>query len=241
MPKMDGYEFFRATSNNPDWSAIPFIFVTAKSDPDEIRFGKKLGVDDYITKPYNEEDLLASIAGKLNRSKKNEKMRIALENRLLSTLKLEKSPSISDEELKKCIFLFLMIWDEILGPTLKCVYPEDRSPAYDLQRVGIQLFQTSVSLYGQSQYFDSQGVHLRIANIERDGFLYFDTISDAAVRGGERQMMLVVISPQMNYLETLRIEEILVDIMAFIKKGDEWDINRFYQRIVETLTNPLLE
>jgi CheY-like chemotaxis protein len=55
MPVMDGYEFYRKVSEIPAWSSIPFIFVSAKSTPDDIRLAKKLGVDDYITKPFEEE------------------------------------------------------------------------------------------------------------------------------------------------------------------------------------------
>ena len=70
MPKMDGYEFYQKVSENPEYHLTPFIFVTAKTDPEDVRLAKKLGVDDYITKPFNKEDLLASIAGKIARSKK---------------------------------------------------------------------------------------------------------------------------------------------------------------------------
>ena len=70
MPQMDGYDFFKTVSENPLWSSIPFIFLTALTSSKEIRFGKMLGVDDYILKPFKEDDLLASIAGKIARSQK---------------------------------------------------------------------------------------------------------------------------------------------------------------------------
>ena len=68
MPRMDGYELYEHISNDTRYSNIPFMFVTAKSSPDDIRLGKMLGVDDYITKPFEEEDLLATIAGKIKRT-----------------------------------------------------------------------------------------------------------------------------------------------------------------------------
>ncbi|MFW9972714.1 MAG: PleD family two-component system response regulator, partial [Candidatus Odinarchaeota archaeon] len=67
MPIIDGYDFFRKVSSSLKWSRIPFIFLTAKSSPEDVRFGKILGVDDYITKPFEEEDLLAIIKGKVHR------------------------------------------------------------------------------------------------------------------------------------------------------------------------------
>lgn len=53
MPNMDGYDFFNAISTHSQWNQIPFLFLTAKSTPEDIRLGKMLGVDDYITKPFN--------------------------------------------------------------------------------------------------------------------------------------------------------------------------------------------
>lgn len=57
MPNMDGYDFFNAISTHSQWNQIPFLFLTAKSTPEDIRLGKMLGVDDYITKPFNERIL----------------------------------------------------------------------------------------------------------------------------------------------------------------------------------------
>ena len=61
MPKMDGYHFFETISENLKWNRIPFIFISALSTPEDIRLGKMLGVDDYLTKPFKEEDLLAKL------------------------------------------------------------------------------------------------------------------------------------------------------------------------------------
>jgi signal transduction histidine kinase len=67
MPKMDGYRFFEAVRARPEWLGLPFIFLTAKGEKTDIRRGKQLGVDDYVTKPFEEEDLLVAIRAKLNR------------------------------------------------------------------------------------------------------------------------------------------------------------------------------
>ena len=67
MPLMDGHNFYERVVANPYLNHIPFIFLTAKSSPEDIRYGKELGADDYLTKPFSPEDLLASIRGKLRR------------------------------------------------------------------------------------------------------------------------------------------------------------------------------
>ena len=49
MPGMDGYELLKSVSNNSNLNMIPFIFLSAKASPDDIRRGKLLGADDYVT------------------------------------------------------------------------------------------------------------------------------------------------------------------------------------------------
>ena len=68
MPGLNGYQLFERVRQNPEWTAIPFVFLTARAMDSDIRFGKELGVDDYLTKPIEIEDLLAAVQGKLRRA-----------------------------------------------------------------------------------------------------------------------------------------------------------------------------
>lgn len=68
MPKMDGYQFFEAVRAESQWVAIPFIFLTAKGEKADIRLGKAMGADDYVTKPFSAEDLLVAVSSKLART-----------------------------------------------------------------------------------------------------------------------------------------------------------------------------
>lgn len=67
MPRMDGYELYDAVHQDEKWLSIPFIFLTAKTDKEDIRLGKEMGADDYLVKPVEKEDLIAAIRGKLKR------------------------------------------------------------------------------------------------------------------------------------------------------------------------------
>jgi signal transduction histidine kinase len=67
MPEMDGYEFHAAVREIPLMTSVPFIFLTARGEKSDIRRGKSLGADDYITKPFDDVDLLVAISGKLSR------------------------------------------------------------------------------------------------------------------------------------------------------------------------------
>jgi signal transduction histidine kinase len=67
MPDMDGYAFYEAVRRNQDWATIPFIFLTACGHQTEVRRGLVLGVDDYLAKPFEPEELLEVIQVRLKR------------------------------------------------------------------------------------------------------------------------------------------------------------------------------
>ncbi|MCL4294747.1 MAG: response regulator transcription factor [Anaerolineae bacterium] len=68
MPDINGYQLYERVRDNPAWGALPFIFLTARKLDSDIRYGKELGVDDYLTKPIRAADLLAVVRGKLRRA-----------------------------------------------------------------------------------------------------------------------------------------------------------------------------
>ncbi|WP_321827154.1 response regulator [Maribacter dokdonensis] len=65
MPELDGYGVLQQLSNNEKTKQIPFIFLSAKTEHKEIRKGMDLGADDYLTKPFDEEDLISAIESRL--------------------------------------------------------------------------------------------------------------------------------------------------------------------------------
>ncbi|HER40713.1 MAG TPA: response regulator, partial [Salinimicrobium catena] len=67
MPELDGFEVYQALQQNKHTRNIPFIFISAKADPADVRRGMNLGADDYITKPFNEEDLVLAIEKRLSK------------------------------------------------------------------------------------------------------------------------------------------------------------------------------
>ncbi len=67
MPEMDGYEVLYLLMKNPTTSSIPFIFLTAKTEKEDFRKGMNMGADDYITKPFEEMELLHAIERRLEK------------------------------------------------------------------------------------------------------------------------------------------------------------------------------
>ena len=69
MPRMNGYQLYQELRRNPKWALIPFVFISARALDSDVRFGKSLGADDYLVKPFHLDDLLAVVAGRLQRSR----------------------------------------------------------------------------------------------------------------------------------------------------------------------------
>jgi len=61
MPNLNGYDFFKTIQQINSTSTIPLIFLTAKVENEDIRAGMQLGADDYITKPFDYDELLNAI------------------------------------------------------------------------------------------------------------------------------------------------------------------------------------
>ncbi len=68
MPRMDGYAFYEAVRARPEWVPIPFIFLTAKADKEDILKGKSLGAEDYIAKPFDPQELMVAVRARLGRA-----------------------------------------------------------------------------------------------------------------------------------------------------------------------------
>jgi DNA-binding NarL/FixJ family response regulator len=68
MPEMSGFEVLeRLAAAGPDYAAIPFVFLTALGDRDSELTGRRLGADDYLTKPIDFEMLHTVIQNRLRR------------------------------------------------------------------------------------------------------------------------------------------------------------------------------
>ena len=68
LPGMDGLEILAALRSHAATRSLPFVFLTAKGDPPDIRAGMNLGADDYLPKPVSSIDLLSAIRARLARA-----------------------------------------------------------------------------------------------------------------------------------------------------------------------------
>ncbi len=72
MPELDGYGVLYLLGKNPQTASIPFIFLTAKAERIDMRKGMEMGADDYLTKPFDDMELLNAVESRLNKKSKQE-------------------------------------------------------------------------------------------------------------------------------------------------------------------------
>ena len=95
MPRMDGHALARQLRTNPRTDLIPIVFLTAKDETADRVDGFRSGVDAYLTKPFEPDELVAVIANILRRVERTH-AEIA---RLVGTFKVSEEVSFSDEQL----------------------------------------------------------------------------------------------------------------------------------------------
>jgi CheY-like chemotaxis protein len=123
MPQLDGFGVLKILNRESDTFDIPFIFLTARVEPSDFRKGMGLGADDYITKPFDDTELLEAVETRL---KKNERLRAVIkasgkdkvqqlfsESRALETLK-----EVSDQSELRTF------------QAKECIYEQGRTPRY---------------------------------------------------------------------------------------------------------------
>jgi len=74
MPELDGYGVLHLLNKREDTALIPFIFITAKTDRVEVRKGIEMGADDYLTKPFDDIELLNAIESRLKKKERQKSL-----------------------------------------------------------------------------------------------------------------------------------------------------------------------
>jgi len=235
MPELDGYEFFKEVSSDPRWNSIPFIFLSAKSSPQDIRLGKILGADDYITKPFDEKDLLAVISGKITRLNRAR----LLNNVMESTSDLKITTKLSTRPTKENFYIIIALWDDKYGPKVIDIYPKEKERAVSLDQLANQLFSASVSIYGHEKITKSEDLLLNLRNLKTDAYLLFDSYPDINERFGEKEYMIAALAPKINFFHSLEIKKIFQKISISIKMKTNWDLSQHWDEIHQVLQSKI--
>jgi len=129
MPEIDGYELCRELKNHVDTSHIPIILLTARASQADVLLGLETGADDYVTKPFNTEILLARI-----------KNLIDLRRQLQLSLKREMTLQPADISLSSIDREFM---DELQEVINKNIYDAD----LNVETLGKKLYMSRATLY----------------------------------------------------------------------------------------------
>lgn len=108
MPEMDGFEVCRRLKADPNTASVPVIFVSALTDTDEKLHGFELGAVDFVTKPFQREELLARVRVHLEVDRLRNHLEEAVQER---TRKLQES----QEQQRKTLVDFVAM----LGSTVE--------------------------------------------------------------------------------------------------------------------------
>lgn len=100
MPQMDGFQVLQTFEKDSSMASTPFIFLTARTNRTDVRMGMNLGADDYLTKPFEENELLDAIACRLSKHDKF-KNEIVRNLKGINTFLEEVSETVDMEGLSK--------------------------------------------------------------------------------------------------------------------------------------------
>lgn len=114
MPELDGYGVLENLRQSPHTATIPLIFLTARVERSDQRQGMNLGADDYLTKPFEPDELLTTIESRLKRQetvaervtreqRKTRKLRYNLQQHQQKLEVTQKQEEINAELLHKLI------------------------------------------------------------------------------------------------------------------------------------------
>ena len=112
MPKMDGFEL--AESVRATDKAIPIIFITAKEDKASKMLGYNIGIDDYVTKPFDPDVLCLKVAAMLRRAKIEDEKEITVGNFKINSE--ERSASVDGEEISLTVREFDILFKLLSYP-----------------------------------------------------------------------------------------------------------------------------
>ena len=211
MPELDGYGVLEALTKNESTQHIPFIFLSAKTERKDVRRGMDLGADDYITKPFTEDELISAIESRLakasilkdRREKKEEQKEDKEDLRSLNDLKnyfedngetfrYPKETSIYKEG-KNSNYIYL-----ITSGLIKC---------HKLDEQGKQL---TTALYKEDDLFGYTSFSQNLAYQESA-----TTIQETELVGLSKKALTSILDK--NHKVTLELIELLTEDLATVK------------------------
>ena len=233
MPEMNGYELFERITKDQNWNTIPFIFITAKATANEIKYGKILGVDGYITKPVDEDLLLSMISKKIRQIHQLEINLINkgdINNKNEIQTSLDKNITLSGK-----IPIGLFVVGCTIGREPKLLKKRiNQDLKIDLDPLICQLFKSTRLLLKNQELISPELIIANIPSINLKTLVLFDMIF--LVNENTEQIMIGILDHSISYIDSTKIEKIFRLISEEVKNNNTDTIESYFNQI-NTLLN----
>ncbi len=230
MPGLDGFGVYKALEKNKNTRQIAFIFMSAKSDPEDVRYGMNMGADDYIIKPFKESDLITAIASRLAKHD-------ILKERKNKTRKVNSSLVTNLEDLRS--------WFEAYGELVEI---EKHEELYREERHASYVFLVD---YGLIKTFrlDEYGKELITGISKKNDFLGFYSFKPGGMYPETAQAMehskLFRFSSEEFIQTLLKSQELTVEFAQLISENlsvlKTHLLDMAYSSVLKKTTNTILE
>ena len=232
MPEMDGYDLYMKVSENSEWSRIPFFFLSGKAEPDDVRFGKLLGANDYITKPFKSKELLRRIEETIKKNREIRKTSKVIEQELKEILKFEE-PSLKKHRRADFFYIFYLVWNSETGPEIKDFFPKNEIPSLNLKELTSQLYSTLRKIYKFEELSETNQFTIRVVRDLVDAYALVGKLEEKVSQNGAETFMICAITPNSHYLQSKAIKEVLGKIAVTIKGDKVLKIKDFWEQLLE--------
>jgi CheY-like chemotaxis protein len=234
MPEMDGYELLEKISKNPKWNHIPFLFLSAKTYPEDIKIGKLLGADDYITKPFDEEISINNIQKRIQKHKLLElKIQKEFDTYYLTNEWDDIELSLSLYDSFNIDFLVIQQNDQTT-PNITHKF-SDPKLEFDLESVALSLYNSTISFYEKQENISPEILLINLKDIQKNALLFFDELNDVEYPGNQKRIMVCIIAPFITVLDSLKLKRILLSLTSKIKESHLLRVEDYFQQIQSIL------
>jgi CheY-like chemotaxis protein/CRP-like cAMP-binding protein len=143
MPELDGYGVLHMLNKNPQTNHIPFIFLTAKTERNDMRKGMEMGADDYLTKPFDDIELLNAVESRLKKTEALATFSASASTEAFDTLSkiksLEEITNTAQRKVSKHFRKRDLIFSEGDSPLGLCLLNSGKAKIYKSHEVGKDL------------------------------------------------------------------------------------------------------
>ncbi len=226
MPDMNGYEVCEKLKSDPEVAHIPVIFLTAKSDTEDIIQGFQIGGVDYITKPFKKEELLVRINTHINLKLATDTIR----NQNLELFKLNEEKNeflgIAAHDLKNPLSAIMGLSELILREDMGFDIDEMRDFTKDINTSALQMFKLVTDL------LDVNAIEQGKINLLMEDFPLANVVNDCYTnyikRAADKSIELIFdnsISDNSCYADSGKVAQVIDNLVSNAIKFSPYEKN----------------